>query len=602
MLAVTVAQAQADISTLPHVPGTDPSSAVLDNFRIRIAVQVQRALPNLPLEQIYQGIIFSARGTGFTIPLARFRLGGKPSEWARKVIHSFLADDYIESAKQSDGFVIFRLRTPTLARVVLTQVNVLTNRTAHKIPKYGSNLSGEGRRVIIEYSSPDIAKQFDVRDLRSTIIGGFLCNVYRENGWDVVGMNYLGDWGRPFGMIAVGFAKYGSEQELSRNATKHLYEVYAKINEDAKNNPSIYETACAYSKRMENGDETALSNWRKWRDLLVLKYHEEYERLSIYFDIYSGESQVGAATLRSTLKKLQEVGLVSTSEGAQVLDLENSNLGKKVIQKQDGTSLYLARHIASAVERYETYKFDKMLHVIESQQELHCARFTKALELMGYTWASSLEHVGFGTVLGPKRRKKSTIFLDDIISETASSIRGNLGSSQATYSIIGNHELVLQEVAIASIKIQDMAVNRINNYRFNLAYIASFRGDTGAYLQYSHASLSSILRKNPELLPLPEAENIQTDHLTEPQAHDIVFLLATYPDVVRIACLKNESSGVVTFAMRLAHAISKAWDVLRVKGLSSDQIETARARVWLFLCARDVLGAAMCLLTIRPLE
>ncbi|KAG9093214.1 hypothetical protein FS749_014830 [Ceratobasidium sp. UAMH 11750] len=602
MATEATTQPVAGDSTLPQIPGTEPSRAVLDAFRISITVSVHRALPNLTLEQIYPGVLYGVKGVDFTVAMARFRLGGKPDEWAKKVVDAFQADEYIESATQLNGFVNFRLRTQTLTSKVLAQVDALTNRTADKTPQYGSNSSGKGKNIIIEYSSPNIAKQFHVGHLRSTIIGGFLCNLYKANGWDVLGINYLGDWGKQFGMIAVGFDKYGSEEALARNAIKHLYEVYVKINADANDDESVHDAARAYFKRMEDGDESALANWRRWRDLSIEKYKEEYGRLNIAFDVYWGESQVGADSLKAVVQKLQDLGLVSESKGAELIDLEQYKLGKAVIRKQDGTSLYLTRDVAGAIERYEKYKFDKMIYVVASQQDLHCAQFMKTVELMGYPWAKRLEHVNFGMVLGMSTRKGTAVFLDDVIREAASVMEEKMKSNEEKYSAIEDPEAVAREIGITAIKIQDMAAKRINNYTFNWSRMISFEGDTGPYLQYAHVRLSSISRKNPELFPLPAAENIQTDLLTEPQARDIVFLLASYPDVVRVACERNEPSGIVTFAMRLAHAISSAWDLLQVKGLPADQVETARARLFLFLCARDVLGASLRLLSIRPLE
>ncbi|KAG8726339.1 hypothetical protein FRC12_023484, partial [Ceratobasidium sp. 428] len=399
--------------------------------------------------------------------MARFRLGGKPDDWAKKVVDAFQADEYVESATQLNGFVNFRLRTQTLNSKVLAQVDELTNRTADKTPQYGSNSSGKGKNIIIEYSSPNIAKQFHVGNLRSTIIGGFLCNLYKANGWDVLGMNYLGDWGKQFGMIAVGFDKYGSEEALARDAIKHLYEVYVKINADAKDDESVHDAARAYFKRMEDGDESALGNWRKWRDLSIEKYKEEYGRLNIAFDVYWGESQVGAESLKTVVEKLKDMNLVSESKGAELIDLEKYKLGKAVIRKQDGTSLYLTRDIAGAIERYEKYKFDKMIYVIASQQDLHCAQFIKTVELMGYPWAKSLEHVNFGMVLGMSTRKGTAVFLDDVIREAASVMEEKMKSNEEKYSAIEDPATVAQEIGITAIKIQDMSAKRINNYSFN---------------------------------------------------------------------------------------------------------------------------------------
>ncbi|GAB1519405.1 arginyl-tRNA synthetase [Rhizoctonia solani] len=326
--------AQTANSSLPQVAGTEPSRAVLDAFRIAIAVQIHRALPQLSVEQVYPGVLYGVKGIDFTVAMARFRLGGKPDEWAKKVADSFQADEYVEAAIQMNGFVNFKLNTKSLMSQVLKQVDALTNHTEDKTPQYGSNSSGAGKNIIIEYSSPNIAKQFHVGNLRSTIIGGFLTNVYKANGWNVTGMNYLGDWGKQFGMIAVGFEKYGSEEALARDAIKHLYDVYVKINADATTDESVHDAARAYFKRMEDGDESALQNWRRWRDLSIEKYKEEYARLNIAFDVYSGESQVGADTIKVAVDRLKEMGLVSESKGAQVIDLEKFKLGKAVIQKQ----------------------------------------------------------------------------------------------------------------------------------------------------------------------------------------------------------------------------------------------------------------------------
>ncbi|ELU41579.1 arginyl-tRNA synthetase [Rhizoctonia solani AG-1 IA] len=596
-------------SSLPQVAGTEPSRAVLDAFRIAIAVQIHRALPQLSVEQVYPGVLYGVKGIDFTVAMARFRLGGKPDEWAKKVA------DSVGHISAMNGFVNFKLNTKSLMSQVLKQVDALTNHTEDKTPQYGSNSSGAGKNIIIAISrwQPPV-------DYHWRFLDKCLQSQRMERDWHELSRR-LGQAG--FGMIAVGFEKYGSEEALARDAIKHLYDVYVKINADATTDESVHDAARAYFKRMEDGDESALQNWRRWRDLSIEKYKEEYARLNIAFDVYSGESQVReeADTIKVAVDRLKEMGLVSESKGAQVIDLEKFKLGKAVIQKQDGTSLYLTRDIAAAIERYEKYKFDRMIYVIASQQDLHCAQFFKTLELMEYPWAKSLEHVNFGRfhhahtstkiilsvkfagmVLGMSTRKGTAVFLDDVIREAASIMKEKMMSNEEKYNAIEDPEGVSREIGLSAIKIQDMAAKRINNYSFNWSRMTSFEGDTGPYLQYAHVRLSSISRKNPELLPLPAADKIQTDLLTEPHAREMVFILASYPDVVRVACEKNEPSGVVTFAMKLSHAISSAWDPLPVKGLAADQIEVARARLWLFLCARDVLGAAMRLLSIRPLE
>jgi arginyl-tRNA synthetase len=246
-----------------------------------------------------------------------------------------------------------------MIREVLNQVDSLTHHTPSKLPEYGSNESGKGKKVIIEYSSPNIAKSFHVGHLRSTIIGAFLANLYQACGWEVITMNYLGDWGTQvlvyfilinsmnhltlrsqFGMIATGYEKYGSQDALEKDAIKHLFDVYVKVSKDAELDPEVKVEAAKWFKRMEDGDEDALKNWRVWREMSVKKYEEEYERLNVRFDVYTGESKVGKEAMDNALTKLEEMGLISDSNGAKLVELEKWKLGKAVVRKKGMSSYF----------------------------------------------------------------------------------------------------------------------------------------------------------------------------------------------------------------------------------------------------------------------
>ena len=284
-------------------------------------------------------------------------------------------------------------------------------------------------------------------------------------------------------MIAIGFEKYGSEEELQKDAIKHLFDVYVNINKDAEFDPGVKTAAAAWFKRMEEGDEDALKNWRVWRELSVKKYAEEYERLNVHFDVYTGESKVGKKWQDHALERLNEMGLISDVEGAKLVDLEKWKLGKAVLRKKgtpvslsltltrvltpgyvryapDGTSIYLTRDIGGAIERYEQYKFDKMIYVISSQQDLHTAQFIKVLNLMEFPWAQSVEHVNYGLVLGMSTRKGTVVFLDQIIREAASGMHEQMKKNQEKYAAVEDPEQTSLEVGLAAIKIQDMAAKR----------------------------------------------------------------------------------------------------------------------------------------------
>ncbi|KAF8159618.1 hypothetical protein B0H34DRAFT_782303 [Crassisporium funariophilum] len=585
---------------LPSVPDTDPSKVALDSFRIAVAQRLSEALP-LTLEQAFSGVDYGKKGEDFTVALPRFRLPGKPDEIAKKVIEKFEPDQWIESVVLDKAFLHFRINTSNMITQVLTQVHTLTHNTPSGAPEYGENDSGKGKKVIIEYSAPNIAKSFHVGHLRSTIIGAFLVNVYRACGWDVTSLNYLGDWGTQFGMIATGYEKYGSQEELEKDAIKHLFDVYVKVNKDAEADPNVKVEAAKWFKRMEDGDEAVLKNWRVWREMSIKKYEIEYERLNVKFDVYTGESEVGKESMDKALERLDEMGLISDSDGAKLVDLEKWKLGKAVVRKRDGTSIYLTRDIGGAIERYEKYKFDKMIYVVSSQQDLHLAQFFKVLELMDFPWAKNLVHVNYGLVQGMSTRKGTVVFLDQIIKEAGLVMLEQMQKNEEKYNAVENPTETALEIGITGVKIQDMAAKRINNYTFNWERMNSFEGDTGPYLQYAHVRLASIGRKNPHLLPLPHPSQLSLHLLSEyPHARDIAFLLGTYPDVVKVALKTHEPSGVVTFAFRLAHAISSAWDSVIVKGEQDE--EKAKAKMFLYESAREVLAAAMRLLSIRPLE
>jgi arginyl-tRNA synthetase len=258
-----------------------------------------------------------------------------------------------------------------------------------------------------------------------------------------------------------------------------LFDVYVNINKDAESDPGVKAAAAAWFKRMEDGDEDSLKNWRVWRELSVKKYAEEYERLNVHFDVYTGESKVGREWQDFALEKLDQMGLISDVEGAKLVDLEKWKLGKAVLRKKgafvpfvvspvshpclddsDGTSIYLTRDIGGAVERYEQHKFDKMLYVISSQQDLHTAQFIKMLHLLEFPWASTIEHVNYGLVLGMSTRKGNVVFLEQIIREAASVMHEQMKKNQEKYAAVEDPEQTSLEVGLAAIKIQDMAAKR----------------------------------------------------------------------------------------------------------------------------------------------
>jgi arginyl-tRNA synthetase len=331
------------------------------------------------------------------------------------------------------------------------------------------------KKILVEFSSPNIAKPFHAGHLRSTIIGGFLSNLYQAAGWDVVRINYLGDWGKQYGLLALGFEKYGNEEALKADPINHLFEIYVKINKDLTaekeeikkleeagkdaseiKNEGLDEQARRYFKAMTVNDEKAIAQWAWFRELSIKRYKETYARLNIHFDDYSGESQVKQEKMDETAIKLAEKNITEESEGAVIIDFTKhvpgkpgKSLERPIIKKRDGTALYLTRDISEMLQREEKYKFDHLIYVVASQQDLHLKQLFKIIELMGYKeLAKKIQHINFGLVQGMSTRKGTVKFLDD------------MQKNQAKYEQVENPLATADILGISSVMVQDMGGKR----------------------------------------------------------------------------------------------------------------------------------------------
>ncbi|CUM63367.1 uncharacterized protein PRCAT00000940001 [Priceomyces carsonii] len=574
-----------------------PDYNVVDVFRNYITKELER------LTGVDKGLIFECLDTPSTldkgdllVPIPRLRIKGiNPKEKAVEWAESFDKGKFLGEVKAEGPFLQFFFNPSLLFDLVIK--DSLTRTT-----EYGSLPLGVGKKLVIEFSSPNIAKPFHAGHLRSTIIGGFLANLYEKLGWDVERINYLGDWGKQFGILAVGFDKYGVEEEFEKDPINHLFEIYVKVNKDieaeGENSPTDAQ-AREYFKRMEDGDENALKNWKRFRDLSIKKYVDTYARLNITYDTYSGESQVSQSSMKEVTNMFAKKGLIHEDRGAKLIDLTkfNKKLGKCLVEKSDGTSLYLTRDVGEAIKRYETYKFDKMIYVIASQQDLHVAQFFEILKQMGLPWAKNLEHVNFGMVLGMSTRKGTVVFLDNILEETKEKMHDVMKKNESKYAQIEDPDKIADLVGISAVMIQDMQSKRINNYEFKWDRMTSFEGDTGPYLQYAHSRLSSVERK----AGIEKSKLLEADFslLSEPCAIALIRILAQYPDVLKRALKTNEPSNIVTYLFNMTHVVSQCYDILWVAGQKE---ELATARLALYASAKQVLYNGMTLLGLTPVE
>lgn len=399
---------------------------------------------------------------------------------------------------------------------------------------------------------------------------------------------------------------------MLEDAIHHLYTVYVKINADVKEDPAIDDQARAYFKRMEDGDEKSLAMWSKFRALSIERYKKIYARLNVEFDVYSGESQYGDG-MKRVMTMLEEKNLLTESEGAKIIDLTPHGLNPAIVQKKDGTTLYLTRDIAAAWERQETYKFDQMYYVVGAQQDSHFQQLFKILELSGFDWSKNCAHLNFGMVKGMSTRKGTVVFLEDILEEAYQVMHEVMKKNEKKYALIPDPQKVADIIGMSAVIIQDMGAKRHKDYSFNWSRMTSFEGDTGPYLQYSHARLCSIERK---YLKTFEGFNEETwksgdlppfafraelaPHMMHPKLHNMALALAQYSDVIRNQPERNfEPTTIVSYLMDLCHKVSSAVEELYVSGQEPD---VAQARFWMFWSAKTCICNGMKLLGLRPVE
>ena len=358
---------------------------------------------------------------------------------------------------------------------------------------FGELKIGKGKIVCIDMSSPNIAKSFGIGHLRSTIIGNSIGKIAKANGFKIVKINYLGDWGTQFGKIILAYKKWGDEKKLKKDAVAHLQELYVKVSADE----TLDDDARLEFKKLESGDKENLGLWKKFREMSIGKFDEIYDLLGISFDVISGESEYNDK-MDAVIDELKKKKLAKEDDGALIVDLKNEGLGVALIQKSDGTSLYATRDLAAAKDRKAKYKFDQMIYEVGQEQKLHFKQVFKILEKMGYGWSKDCVHVAHGLYLdsdGKKfaTRKGKTVYMSDILDEVIDKAKKNLLARDN----VPKKELEerARKIALAAIFYGDLKNNRENNMIFDVDKFLSFEGDTGPYLLYSYARASSIIRK-----------------------------------------------------------------------------------------------------------
>jgi len=453
---------------------------------------------------------------------------------------------------------------------------------------------GEGKTVVIDYSSPNIAKPFGIGHLRSTVIGNALKNICSMLGYRVIGINHLGDWGTQFGKLIVAFKRWGDENELESEPIKYLYKLYVKFHSEAEKNHELEEEARGWFVKLEKNDREAKGLWIHFKKLSMDEFKRIYNRLSVEFDYYTGESFY-SDMLDETIDSIREKGITRLSEDALLVPLDD--MAPAMLRKKDGSTLYITRDIAAAIYRHSKFNFDLMLYVVGSPQALHFRQMFKVLKKMGFTWVNGMHHVPFGHIRFKDKnmstRRGNIIFLEDVL-DKAKNLALNI--IEKKNPDIKNKEVVAEKIGIGSVIFNDLKNYRIKDVTFNWDDILNFNGETGAYLQYTHARINSLLNKFIEKYGFLDLD-IATVLCKE--GYNICVLLNNFENTVIKAFKDFEPSIISKYLLDLAYQFNSFYNSYKV---ITDDRELSYSRVLVVMGVKKVLKRGLELLGIEPVE
>lgn len=508
-----------------------------------------------------------------------------PMKIASELKEKFVADDVIEEVSAVGGYLNFKVNRAVFAKSVLDEI-------LSEADKYGSCSVGKGKTVCIDYSSINIAKPFHIGHLSTTVIGSALCKIFRFSGYKVVGINHLGDYGTQFGKLIVAYKLWSNEDLVKEGRLKELTRLYVKYHEEARKNPELDDEARRYFKLIEDGDSSALALFDTFKRITLEEVEKIYKELNVTFDSYAGESFYNDK-MQPVVEELKEKGLLKTSDGASIVDLEEYGMPPCLILKSDGSSLYATRDIAAAIYRKNTYDFYKCLYVVAYQQNLHFKQFFKVIELMGKPWAKDLVHVAYGMVSmesgSMSTREGKVVLLEDVISKTIEKAYKVIEEKNPN---LKDKEKTARAVGTGAVIFSALCNNKIKDIVFSYDRVLSFEGETCPYLQYSVARCNSVLNKN-------EKAGAFTVSEMNDDEYQVITILGRFGEAVLSAADKYEPSIVTRYALDLASAFNKFYISSKI-GCEDDNLRNFRLSVT--KAVKITLTNALTLLGIQTVE
>jgi arginyl-tRNA synthetase len=513
------------------------------------------------------------------------KLKKAPNLIAADLASKMAVTDLITEIEPIGPYVNFRVDKSKLAEFVLKQV-------VKEGDDYGSNHEGKGKTILIDFSSPNIAKPFGVGHLRTTVIGNSLYHIFTNLGFKVVRINHLGDWGTQFGKVILAYRMWGDEKEFEQDPISTLYDLYVRFHREAENKPELEEEARAWFKKLEDGDKEATGLWEKFRETSIREFERVYRMLNIEFDAYAGESFYNQM-MDGTIERIKSKGLTKISQDALIVDLEEYNLPPCLLQKSDEATLYATRDLTAAIYRHDTYRFYKNLYVVGNAQSLHFRQVFKVLELMGFEWAKDCVHVDFGWIKFKQEmmstRKGNIILLEDVLNKSIELARKII---QEKNPELENKEEVAKDVGIGAVIFADLSTRRNKDIDFDWDQALSFDGETAPYVQYTHARLCSLLRKYEK----PVSEKIDYSLLSSEEEGILVKLLEDFPRKVKSAADNYEPAIICSFLIDICSAFNRFYQKHRI---ITDDSNLTSSRMLLVSVLQITIKSSLSLLGIK---
>ena len=580
----------------------------MTDFKQEIAQLLAQHIESMSAEDIYPLIEVPADNTHGDYAFPCFRLAKvlrkAPPLIAAELAEKISASELFEKVEPVNAFLNMFINKAHFTGAALTEV-------FEKGDRFGSTDLGEGRTVIVEFSSPNIAKPFHIGHIRTTVIGNSLYKIFDFLGYNVVRINHLGDYGTQFGKMITAYRHWGSKAEVEADPIKTLLAYYVKFHEEEKKDPSLTEEAREAFAALERGDKEETELWQWIRDESLKEFRRVYDMLDIDFDSWAGESFY-SDKMPAVVQELKDKGLLVESRGAQIVDLEKYGLTPAIVTKSDGTSIYLTRDLAAAIYRKKTYDFSKCIYVVASQQDLHFKQLFKVLELMGYEWAKDMVHVNFGMVSLPEgtlsTRAGRVVFLEDVLNTAVEKTREIVLEKGVNAEII---DQTAKTVGIGAVMFNELSASRIKDYTFDWNEVLNFDGETGPYVQYTHARCASVLRNAAEQFggaAKQIAENTGAAELlagadlsvlSSEAAYELVKDIYEFPAVVKEAAAKYEPSVITRHIVDVAQGYNKFYHDEHI--LVADEKERT-AKLLLTRAAMQTIKNGLALLGIKAPE